>query len=49
MTDMVCLPDALKDAVYYTPTNQGSEGKVGKRMKDIATIKAIVAQERKKK
>ena len=29
MTDMVCLPDALKDAVYYTPTNQGSEGKDG--------------------
>lgn len=49
MTDMQCLPDSLKDRVYYTPGNQGSELKVAKRLKDIQAIKNLVAQERKKK
>lgn len=49
MTDMQCLPDSLKDRVYYTPGNQGSELKVAKRLKDIQAIKDLVAQERKKK
>lgn len=49
MTDMQCLPDSLKNRVYYTPGNQGSELKVAKRLKDIQAIKNLVAQERKKK
>lgn len=49
MTDMQCLPDALKDQVYYKPTHQGSEIKVEKRMQDIQKIKQMLAQERKKR
>ncbi len=49
MTDMQCLPDALKDQVYYKPSHQGSEIKVEKRMQDIQKIKQMVAQERKKR
>ena len=49
MTDMQCLPDALKDHTYYKPSHQGSEIKVEKRMQDIQKIKQFVAQERKKR
>lgn len=49
MTDMQCLPDALKDRVYYQPSDQGSEGKVAKRMEQIRQIKQKVADQKKQK
>ena len=48
MTDMVCLPDKLKDRVYYRPGTLGSEAKVGRRMEQIAQIKKSISQNRKK-
>ena len=32
---MECLPDALKSAVYYIPTNRGIEKRIADRMKEI--------------
>lgn len=49
MTDMRCLPDKLKDHVYYKPTNQGSEAKVARRMDAIDEIKRTIHENRKKK
>ena len=48
MTDMQCLPDALKDKVYYWPQGQGSETKVEKRLEQIKAIKQHVANQKKK-
>lgn len=49
MTDMVCLPDALKDREYYIPSDQGSELKVQKRLAQIKAIKANYRRNRIKK
>lgn len=49
MTDMVCLPEALKDRVYYVPKDQGSELKVKKRMQDIKNIKHMIHEQKRKK
>jgi putative ATPase len=35
MTAMQCLPDSLKDRVYYEPTKQGFESQYGDRLKRI--------------
>lgn len=35
LTDMQCLPDSLKDAEYYTPTDQGLEAKFKIRLEQI--------------
>lgn len=48
MTDMVCLPDKLKDHVYYTPSDQGSEPKVARRMETIRQIKETIHRNRNK-
>ncbi len=48
MTDMVCLPERLKDHTYYTPTDQGSEARVQRRLAQIRDIKAHYSQFRKK-
>lgn len=48
MTDMQCLPDALKDRHYYTPGDQGSEIKVKRRLEQIKAIKDHYAQIRRK-
>lgn len=49
MTDMVCLPEALKDRVYYVPKDQGPELKVKKRMQDIKNIKHMIHEQKRKK
>lgn len=49
MTDMQCLPDALKDKKYYVPSDQGSETKVKRRLDQIDAIKQKVHEQRKKK
>ena len=36
---MQCMPDSLKDRVYYQPTTQGEEDKVKERLEEIKTLK----------
>jgi putative ATPase len=38
---MVCLPDALQDRVYYTPTGRGAEKRISERMKEIDNLRII--------
>lgn len=38
-TDMQCLPDNLKDRVYYEPTDQGVEKKVAERLAYLKRLK----------
>ena len=35
LTNMQCLPDSLKDRVYYEPTNQGIEERCRQRLEQI--------------
>ncbi len=39
VTNMTCLPDKLKDSVYYEPTEQGLEKKFKDRIKYIKNLK----------
>lgn len=39
VTDMQCLPDSLKDRVYYTPGVEGVEPKFAARLKEIKELK----------
>jgi putative ATPase len=39
VTDMQCLPDSLRDRVYYHPTNEGVEKRIGERLEEIKRIK----------
>ena len=47
MTDMPCLPKALANQKFYTPSDQGSEIKVQKRLEQIRQIKENYARIRK--
>ena len=49
MTDMVCLPDSLKERVYYHPSDQGSEQAVRRRLAQIRAVKADCARRRRNK
>ncbi|MCI8623341.1 MAG: replication-associated recombination protein A [Provencibacterium sp.] len=40
LTAMQCLPDALLGREYYRPTEEGSEARVGERMRQIAQWQA---------
>jgi putative ATPase len=35
VADMQCLPDNLKDRIYYQPTNQGVEKRIRERLEEI--------------
>jgi putative ATPase len=39
VTDMQCLPDSLRDRVYYRPTNEGVEKRISERLEEIRRIK----------
>jgi putative ATPase len=39
VVDMQCLPDSLRDRVYYHPTNEGVEKRVRERLEEIKRIK----------
>lgn len=45
ITNMQCLPDTLRDKVYYVPTAQGMEEQLGKRLEIIKRWKAAHAPE----
>src|SRR5579864_277479 len=40
VTDMTCLPDSLRDRVYYRPTDQGVEARIRQRLEEIRRIKS---------
>ena len=45
LTDMQCLPDSLKDRVYYEPTNQGVEQRCREQLQKIKAWKRAHAKE----
>ena len=44
VADMQCLPDNLKDRVYYHPTEEGIEKRIKARLEEIRKAKAISPQ-----
>jgi putative ATPase len=36
---MQCLPDSLRDRVYYRPTNEGVEKRIRERLEEIKRLK----------
>jgi putative ATPase len=40
IASMQCLPDNLRDRVYYTPTNEGIEKRIRERMDEIRKIRS---------
>ena len=43
VADMPCLPENLKDRVYYKPTNEGIEKRIRERMQEIKKLRASAA------
>jgi putative ATPase len=39
VADMQCLPDSLRDRVYYRPTNEGVEKRISERLEEIKRLK----------
>jgi putative ATPase len=39
VADMQCLPDSLRDRVYYRPTNEGVEKRIRERLEEIKKLK----------
>jgi putative ATPase len=39
VADMQCLPDSLRDRVYYHPTNEGIEKRIRERLEEIKRLK----------
>ncbi len=39
VTDMQCLPDSLRNRVYYRPTNEGVEKRIRERLEEIKRLK----------
>jgi putative ATPase len=39
VADMQCLPDSLRDRVYYRPTNEGVEKRIRERLEEIKRLK----------
>lgn len=39
VSDMQCLPDELRAATFYRPTERGWEHRIGERLKEIAALK----------
>jgi putative ATPase len=44
VADMQCLPDNLRDRVYYRPTNEGIEKRIRERMDELKRRRAHVAE-----
>src|SRR5712671_4606419 len=43
VADMQCLPDSLRDRVYYRPTNEGVEKRIRERLEEIKRLKQPVS------
>ena len=52
VADMQCLPDSLRDRVYYHPTNEGIEKRIRERLDEIKRLRSretgIMSAEQKK-
>ena len=44
VADMQCLPDNLRDRVYYRPTNEGIEKRIRERMEEIKRQRGLTSQ-----
>ena len=40
VADMQCLPDSLRDRVYYRPTNEGVEKRIRERLEEIKRLRS---------
>jgi putative ATPase len=49
IADMQCLPDNLRDRVYYRPTNEGVEKRIRERMEEIKKRRALASRTNSKK
>jgi len=47
VADMQCLPDNLKNRVYYHPTEQGTEARIKARLEEIKRAKIAAASKKK--
>ena len=47
VADMQCLPDSLRDRIYYHPTNEGVEKRIRERLEEIKRIKTAPSHEQK--
>jgi putative ATPase len=43
VADMQCLPDSLRDRVYYRPTNEGVEKRIRERLEEIKQLNRPVS------
>jgi putative ATPase len=46
VADMQCLPDNLKNRIYYHPTNEGVEKRISDRLQDIRRRRAEAAKKK---
>ena len=46
IADVQCLPDSLQGTEYYSPTNEGVEARIAKRLGEIKTWKAELVKRR---
>ncbi len=46
VADMQCLPDNLRDRIYYRPTSEGIEKRIRERLEEIKRIRSQAAQGR---
>jgi putative ATPase len=44
VADMQCLPDNLRDRIYYEPTNEGVEKRIRERLAEIKQLRKEAAQ-----
>ena len=44
VADMQCLPDNLRNRVYYQPTNEGVEKRIRERLEEIKRTRSKAAQ-----
>ena len=47
IADLQCLPDSLQGTEYYSPTNEGVEARIAKRLAEIKAWKAELVKRRK--
>ena len=46
IADLQCLPDSLQGTEYYTPTSEGVEARIAKRLEEIKAWKAELVRRR---
>jgi putative ATPase len=45
---MQCLPDSLRNRVYYHPTNEGAERRIRERLEEIKQLKRSASDRTKR-